>query len=52
MNLATDLWSLIEKNLEDRDCFQGIDDDIMKELRKEQIETIYKFFVWKFGIAG
>lgn len=34
------LWSKIELNLNDRGCFNGIDDDVMKELREDLIALI------------
>jgi hypothetical protein len=37
------IWKWIESDLSDRGCFNGIDDDVMEELRAVQIETIRKF---------
>jgi hypothetical protein len=33
--LAASLWKMIEANLDDRGCFNGIDDDVMKDLRSD-----------------
>lgn len=37
---AEDLWRWIELSLSDRGCFDGIDDDVMEELRAAQIAII------------
>ena len=34
------LWAKIEHNLSDRGCFNGIDDDVMEELRADLIALI------------
>jgi hypothetical protein len=35
-----ELWGKIEYNLSDRGCFNGIDDDVMEELREDLIALI------------
>lgn len=37
---AEDLWLAIEANLDDRGCFNGIDRDVMEELRADLIQLI------------
>lgn len=37
---ATEIWAALERDLSDRGCFNGIDDDVMDELRDAQIITI------------
>ena len=37
---AEELWKKIERNLDDRGCFNGIDDDVMEELRIDLIALI------------
>jgi hypothetical protein len=37
---AETLWGKIERNLDDRGCFNGIDDDVMEELREDLIALI------------
>lgn len=34
------LWISIERELDDRGCFNGIDDDVMEELRSSLIDLI------------
>ena len=37
---AKNLWKKLECNLSDRGCFNGIDDDVMEELRTDLIALI------------
>lgn len=37
---AKDLWEKIKHNLDDRGCFNGIDDDVMEELDTDLIALI------------
>lgn len=37
---AEKLWKKIESNLDDRGCFNAIDDDVMEELRTDLIALI------------
>lgn len=37
---AKTLWNEIENNLDDRGCFNGIDEDVMSELRSDLINII------------
>ena len=37
---AEELWAKIERNLDDRGCFNGIDDDVMEELRTDLTDLI------------
>jgi hypothetical protein len=39
---AKEIWDVLESNLEDRGCFNGIDDDIMCELRSTMKKVIVK----------
>ncbi len=34
------IWQHIESDLDDRGCFNGIDNEVMDELRQSQIERI------------
>lgn len=34
------IWEHVERDLSDRGCFNGIDEDVMSELRAAQIERI------------
>lgn len=38
--LAKLIWRKIEYSLSDRGCFNGIDDDIMEELRRDMLGMI------------
>lgn len=40
---AKALWILIERNLTDRGCFNGIDDDVMEELREDLTVLIRRY---------
>lgn len=34
------IWQYVEGDLADRGCFNGIDDEVMAELRQSQIDCI------------
>lgn len=37
---AKQIWKLIESNLDNRGCFNGIDEETMRDLRREQLQSI------------
>lgn len=37
---AKDLWKALYLSLDDRGCFNGIDEETLIDLAKEQVETI------------
>ena len=44
---AAELWMKIETNLRDRGCFNGIDDDVMDELRLDLLNEMRDYMVEK-----
>lgn len=50
-DLAEKIWAAVKDNLDDRGCFDGVDNETMDEVTGEQVITIRLLLLEAHGMA-